>query len=153
MNWIAEQNPYNLVAPPGWFLTMLAARDRDLVILPGIKQPMYRLARRVTKSLGVMTALTHDPETVQMIQLKVVPVTSILPTIRCWLDVIQWLDDHDTWMVGGAEGADRRLSAQEDARLAALQKQHDSEADARGSAGFHALKIRAGEKVFVHSGA
>jgi len=150
-NWIADQNPYALAAPPEWFLRTLAVRDADLVILPGLSQPVYRLARRVTKSFGLLTALSHDSETARMVTLKVVPVTSILPTIQCWADVLQWLTDHDTWAVGGAEGAARIMDAQETARVAALQRAQDDEATQRGGAGYRALKMRAGDTVFVHS--
>ena len=151
MNWIADQNPYELAAPPEWFLRMLAVRDADLVILPGLSQPVYRLARRVTKSFGIMHALSLDSETARMVNLKVVPVTSIMPTIQSWGDVFEWLMDHDTWAVGGAEGAARIMDEQETARVAALQRAQDDEATQRGGAGYRALKIRAGETVFVHS--
>lgn len=150
-NWVADQNPYNLLPPPDWFLRLLWTRDRDLVLMPGIKQPVYRLARRVTKSLGMLTAVTKDVETLRMIALNVVPVTSILPTIQCWPDLLVWLDDHDQWKVGGAEGADKRLQEQEDAQRASIQRAQDDEALMRGGSGYRAMKSRLGQTVFVHS--
>lgn len=152
-NYIADQNPFNLVGPPEWFLRMMYRRDPDLVLFPGLSQPVYRLARKTSKSMGLMTALARDSESARMIKHRVVPVTSILSTVQWGPSVIQWLNDHDIWAVGGFAEADRRLHAQDEARLAAVQRAQDDEVMARSSSGYFALKQRAGQTVFLNSGA
>lgn len=150
-NYLGAQNPFNLVSPPEWFLQALFFRDPDLVILPGMSQPVYRLARRVKRSLGLMTAaLGHDSETARMIKHRLVPVTSIMPYVTWGPQVFQWLDERDVWAVGGSENAAVRMSENDDAARQELLRREASEADARGGAGYRALKIRDGKTVFVH---
>lgn len=148
-NYLADENPFNLPAPPDWFLTALKDRDRDLVIMTSKLQPVYRLARRTTKSLGLVKAALRDGDTARMVTHRLIPVTSILPTIKWGATVFQWLDDHDVWKVGGVDAAERRLIAQDDARLKQVQRDQDSEADARGASGYLAAKIRTGQMVFT----
>lgn len=148
-NWIADQNPFHLAAPPAWFLQQLHDRDADLVLLPGLTQPVYRLARRVTKSLGLVKATFRDSETSRMVTHKLIPVTSILGTIQYWPDVLAWLDAHDTWAVGGGEKADDILLAQEAAAQARLQRAQVAESDARSGSAYRSLKLRTGQTIFV----
>jgi len=148
-NYLADENPYNLPAPPGWFLRALYDRDSDLVILPSKLQPVYRLARRTRKSLGLVKAAFRDGDTVRMVRHRLVPVTTIMPFVQWGPSVIQWLDDHDVWKAGGAAGAERRLMAQDEDRLRRVQVAQDDEAMARGTSGYLATKLRTGQMVFT----
>lgn len=149
-NYIADENPFGLAGPPTSFLVALYRRDADLVILPGLTQPVYRLARRVKRSHGLMTAaLGHDSETARMIRRKLIPVTTILPTTVWGSELMQWLDDRDLWKVGGADKADQLLSENDAKRAALLKKAQFDDAHVRGSSAWHAMKMRGGERVFL----
>jgi hypothetical protein len=148
-NYLADENPYNLSAPPAWFLRALWERDRDLVVMTSKLQPVYRLARRTTKTMGLVKALLRDGDTARMVMHRLVPVTTILPFVQWGPSVLQWLDDHDMWKVGGAAGAERRLEAQDADRLRRIQREQDDEAAARGASGYLAAKLRTGQMVFT----
>lgn len=148
-NWITDHNPFNLQPPPDWFLRALWERDRDLVIMPGLTQPVYRLVRKARRSLAGLAPFAHDSELARMVKHNVVPITSILATISYWPDVLTWLDRHDTWAVGGGENAADILDAQDRAAAVIQQRAQDDEAMARGGSGYRALKSRAGQTVYL----
>jgi hypothetical protein len=148
-NFLADENPYGLAAPPPWFLRALYERDPDLVVMTSKLQPVYRLARRTRKSLGLVKAAMRDGDTARMVVHRLIPVTTILPFVQWGPGVLQWLDDHDMWKAGGVDGAEQRLIAQDQARLAKIQQEQDDEAAARGASGYLAAKLRTGQMVFT----
>lgn len=148
-NFLADANPYNLPPPPAWFLRALADRDSALVVMTSKIQPVYRLARKTTKSLGLVQAAIRDGDTARMVTHRLMPVTTIMPFVQWGPQVLQWLDDHDTWKVGGAVGAERRLMEQDEARLKRVQQEQDDEARARGASGYLAAKLRSGQMTFT----
>lgn len=150
MNYLNDENPFGLATPPEWFLTQLSLRDPELVIMPGLHEPVYRLTRRVKKSLGLThAAMGHDTETARMIRHRLIPVTSIMPFTKWGPELFQWLDDHDLWKKGGADKADDFLLDREVQERAKLRATTRDEAATRGAAAYHAHKMRAGQTVFL----
>jgi hypothetical protein len=142
-NWIARRNPFNLPAPPVWFLRKLYDRDPLLAIMPGIMHNAYRLVRKSAKAVKAKQ-LAPNVEVQEMLLHSCVPVTTIAPFTNWGLQIFQWLDDHDTWKHGGADRFADKLESQE----AAAQQKQDAlireEAEQRAVSGYHALLNRTG---------
>ena len=149
-------NPFNLPAPPTWWLQVLAAYDPDLVVMPSATEPVYRLARRARKSPGVQLALNAGlvpphPDTLRMARAKLVPVASMLqPTI--WsLKTIEELAARDLWRHGGADRVNQLLLDQEARqRQRAKQALHD-DLDRIGADAYASYKYRTGQRVSLVS--
>lgn len=142
-NWIARRNPWNLPQPPAWFLRQLYDRDPLLVVMPGIQAQVYRLARKSAKAAKAKQ-LAPNVEVQEMLLHSCVPVTTIMPFTNWGPEILQWLDDHDTWKHGGGDKFATKLEAQE----AAAQQKQDAlmreEAEQRAVSGYHALLNRTG---------
>jgi hypothetical protein len=150
-NYLGRENPWGLVPPPDWFLDQLTAFDPDLVILPGKAQAVYRLARRVRRSLGLQTVTTGlDSETARMIRERVVPVTAILPWTNWGPQIFQALRAGDTWRAGGADRWTDTLEAQEaeQASRADAARRDDLE-HGIGPSAWWSYTLRAGSTVMA----
>ncbi len=148
-NWLGAQNPWNLPAPPVWWLQRLAERDADLRVLPGLTEPCYRIARRSPAMAHVTPRRGNDSETGRMCRLGVVPVVSLRPTVVWNDDFFAWLDGHDTWRVGGAEQFVNQLEAQEAQQAAQLERAGEDEADQRSTSAYFGKLVRDGAVAFV----
>lgn len=142
-NWIARRNPWNLPQPPVWFLSKLYDRDPLLVIFPGITEQVYRLARRSAKAAKAQQ-FAPNVEVAELLAHRCVPITSIMPFTTWGDEIIQWLDDHDTWKAGGAEAFTRKIEQQEAAAQAKQDAKIREEAEQRAVSGYHALLNRTG---------
>jgi hypothetical protein len=145
-NWIADKNPWNLQAPPAWWLRKLHDTDAELVVLPGMTDCVYRIARK-SKAARSLTPVALDSETQRFWRLGVVPVTSIVPWAQWDHSFFQWLRDHDTWAAGGGAKAADRLDAYDHERAIAQDRLLVDEADQRSASAYAAFKRRAGETV------
>ena len=151
-NYLDGQNPHMLKAPPVWFMRQLALFDPDLVILPGLSEPVYRLARRVRRSNGLMkAAMGLDTETARMITLRVVPVTSIMPFVEWGPQVFQWLNERDVWAAGGSTKADLLIADNDaEAKKKMIAAEHD-EARQRAGAAWRGMAFRHGRSELAAS--
>ncbi len=117
MNYHADQNRFNLLAPPAWWLRGVEAFDPDLVLIPSRLRPVHLLCRRAGRfSKGAAPlAIGHtlDADSKLYVEYGVLPVS--------WIDCATWsmgaltyLLDHlkarDTWHVNGPldEAAQKR---------------------------------------------
>lgn len=150
-NWLGRQNPWNLPAPPSWWLVKLAERDAALCILPGLSEQCYRVARRSGAMRHVTPILGNDSETGRMCREGLVPVVSLRPDLKWNDDFFTWLDQHDTWRVGGPEKFVDKLEAQEQHATEQLQATSDDEADQRGTSAYFAQLVRNGAMAFVQA--
>ena len=146
-NWIVDTNPWNLSAPPEWVLQQMATYDNQLVLMPGLAQPVYRLMR-YSKAAKAFKPLMNDSESARCWKYGVVPVTSILPNAN-WHSLILWLQTHDIWAHGGAEGAERALIEKERAEAEALDRASDDALDQRGASSWFARQSRDRALTFV----
>ncbi len=150
-NWLGAENPHNLQRPALAWLLKVWNYDPELRILPGITQPCYRVARRTHRQLLHKPVLGNDSETGRMCRERLIPVVSLIPTIKWNDDFLQWLADHDTWAFTNAyrdvadcvEDVER---AEEDR----VQRALDDDGTQRGISAWAALKQRTGQRVFVH---
>jgi hypothetical protein len=148
-NWIGKQNPWSLQAPPAWWLQRLHERDAALRVLPGLKEPCYRVARVSAAMKTVTPILGNDSETGRMCREGVVPVVSLRPDCTWNDDFFTWLDAHDTWRVGGPKKFADLLEAQEAQADERLDKQIDDEAGERATAAYFAKLVRDGAVAFL----
>lgn len=155
MTWLAgEPNPFNLVAPPAWFLADLAAYDPALVIFPSQQEGVYRVGRRVPGHLPpVLHFLRSQPDTQLYVKHRLVPVTSILPP-----PLVQWgpviindLAESDIQRVGGWKAAVRLIEDREDAADQKLDATIADEASLRAGAAWRAIKWRTGQTIDLGS--
>ena len=79
-NYIQDTNPFNLAAPPSWFLVQLMEFDPSLVIMPSRQGFYYRLAQRrkllLTEKV-VNEALFAESDTKMLASHSLIPVTTI----------------------------------------------------------------------------
>lgn len=144
-NYDPTENPWNLDPPPEWVLRQLAVYDDQLVLLPGITEPLYRLARR---SHAKLVPLVQGGEVQRMIRLGVVPVTSVKKNPN-WFELFQWLKDHDIWANGGWEKvADQLDEFDQRQSLDTDERQLDDVGHLAAEAWF-AKQLRSGEVTFV----
>lgn len=151
-NYLEGANPFNLVGPPTWFLRQLEAMDPALVIFPSCEEGVYRVARRVTHTPGVLRALSYRPDTKVFVQHRLEPVTSLLPFARWGPVILQDLAERDIWRVGGADKAADILDARDEEADRRLDCEADDGSDQRAHAAYQATKLRAGQTVFLSPG-
>ncbi len=150
VNWLGQHNPWNLMPPPTWWLLKLWHHDPELRILPGLTQPVYRIARRTAAMQRVRPVLGHDSETGRMCREGCMPIVSLRPTCAWNDDLFHWLDASDVWARGGPERFCDQIERAEGARDAQRDRAADDELDQRGVSGYAALKLRTGQTTFVH---
>jgi hypothetical protein len=144
-NYDGTQNPWNLDPPPDWALRQLAVKDPNLVVLPGLSEPVYRICWR---SKARLVPLVQDGEVARMCRLGVVPVTSMKSKPN-WLELMQWLSDHDIWAVGdGDDAADLLDAADAKAEVDTARDQKDN-LDHLATEAWFAKQLRSGEATFV----
>lgn len=144
-NYDGSQNPWNLAPPPAWALRQLAVKDPNILVLPGITEPVFRICWR---SPAKLTPLTSDGEVARMCRLGVVPVTSLTPKPN-WLELMQWLADHDIWAVGDGDDAADRLDGHDAQREIDIRRRDKDDLDHLAAEAWFAKQLRSGEVAFV----
>jgi hypothetical protein len=155
--YLTSANPFGLTPPPKWFLKALAAYDADLVIFPSHRGPFFQLARKCRFSNGVQPAdvpgVQNHPDTVFMCNRKLVPVTAIIPKTYWTLRVIEELSARDIWKKGGAKAFVNEIEANEEKQRAAIDRNLQTDLDARSSDAYKSFKYRTGQRVsLAHTG-
>ena len=161
LNFIRDENPFNLAGPPAWFLQRLREFDDSLVIVPSRQGFMYRLAqRRPIKPTEhkVQQAMWHYTDTRMLARYGLVPVTTILATAN-WSNPYLFvaLANRAPWRLGGANKVVASLEQQEQAARDAIQAKTDEHLTGLGKDGWQLYrnKIGLGRTIFTnpHSGA
>jgi len=174
--YIADLNPFQLLAPPGWWQQGLWAFDSDLRILPSRQRPHHHLARVRKYSKGLTeeafidkktnTLIQPENDTAMFVKHGLIPVTWIAST-EGWTEgflqyVVGELAERDTWAVEGQpltedlikqamfEGGSKYGRLMDERDEAARQKLdaevHDDVYHATGDA-WRSLQARTGERV------
>lgn len=153
-NYNDRDNPFDLAAPPPWFLADLAVFDPDLVIFPSRKRPEYVLGRKARRSGGitpmVQAGLAVHSDSVRMAELGLVPVSAI----RVLPGHVQWsprffseLAARDTWRQGGAKRVADDLESREQSAQAKQRQDRRDELDARSGDAFRSYQYRTGQRI------
>jgi len=151
-NWIPVPNPFNLTAPPPWWLQLIYDYDRDLVVFPSRNERVYRLARRARISGGLPGDFPiHHPDTAIMKQHRLVSVSSLSVQLVQSAAIIPQLRDRDLWRFSPDE-----LGEIMDARDRAREEKDDQYLVTRG-AEYHrearrTWKARTGATAFMVGG-
>lgn len=151
-------NPFGLDDPPEWWLQELAKFDDQLVLFPSQKDAVFRLGRKARASRGAKPAdypgVQNHPDTLVMCNHQLVPVTTVMPGAIWTHRVFEKLAERDTWRHGGADKVADILESNEQAQAAAVQREHESHADAIGHDAYASMKYRTGQRVsMAHHGA
>lgn len=171
-NWIADQNRFNLVKPPEWFLKRLWDFDAQLVIIPsrreppkanadgeGAEPPAYLLTRRrqYSANFGDVAMLNNkNPDTNMCFAHHLVPVAPLrfqngcsTFTMKACDDLLKELRARDSWGISGGpdKDGDKVADAVEYAEAQAEQKRRSNLRDmfhhmARDA--YHSLQARMG---------
>lgn len=145
----ATPNPWNLAAPPQWFLDEMYAMDAELVIFRSAEEPCYRFARKAKVHPAVMHALKNRPDTKTYWEHRLVPVTS-LPQFEQWSPrILIQLAERDIQRVGGAQEAANILDAHDERVEARLQAETADGADLRAIDMYREHKSATGQRVFL----
>lgn len=147
MNYDPTENPWNLDPPPAWVLNQLALRDDHLVLLPGITEPLYRLAYRSPVKL---IPIQQGGEVARMVRLGVVPVTSIKNHPN-WYELFQWLNDHDIWTHGGPDAAADKLDELDKRQAIDTDVAQVDDLEHVAATAWFAKQLRSGEATFVQA--
>lgn len=140
-------NPWNLTAPPQWFLDEMRAYDAELVIFPSAEEACYRFARRAKVHPAVMTALKNRPDTKTYWEHGLVPVTS-LPQFEPWSPRILFeLAEKDIQRIGGADKAADILDGYDERVEQAMRAETADGADLRAIDMYREHKYATGQRV------
>lgn len=146
MNFVQTANPFGLATPPPAFLKALAAYDREIVLFPSVKEPVYRMGRRGRHGYGMLNVLKNHPDTKIYVAHKLWPLQSILPQAvgMDWNRVLLELPEYDTQRYTDP-GA--RLDSIEAAAEAADDRKMQSELDARNTESYRLMQVMTGARV------
>lgn len=150
-NWLGRHNPWNLPAPPAWWLQRLADRDAALCILPGLTEPCYRVGRRSAAMQRVTPLFGNDSETGRMCREGLIPVVTLRPDVTWNGDFFLWLDQCDTWARGGPDKFVDAVERDERAAAVALDRASDDENDQRATSAYFGKLVREGAVAFLTS--
>jgi hypothetical protein len=146
-NYLETSNPFNLAAPPPWFLKALAAYDAAFVIFPSVKEPVYRTGRYGKHGHGLLRALANNPDTAIFVAHRIWPWKSLLPqTLGAdWNRILLDLPDYDTQRFGNDPGAaldeaESRIELADDRRM-------QNELDAISTSTYNVMKLMTGSRV------
>lgn len=116
LNYIVDQNRFNLAGPPKWWLVGLWDFDNSLVVVPSRQGFYYRLAQRRKLNLAnhiVNDALFAESDTKMLAKYSLVPVTTILATAQWNPVMFEALSQRAPWRMGGAEKAIKAVEDQD----------------------------------------
>lgn len=153
-NYIGDQNPFNLAAPPDWWLRKLAERDPALRIFPGLTQPCYRVGR-LTPRAALLKPVALESETNRMMKAGCVPVISLRPGVTWNDDFFLWLERNDTWRFRGPTVDDKiekyvdDLERREQAAEDKADRQEADDLEARSTSAYFASLVRRRSLAFV----
>lgn len=151
-NWLkGVPNPFQVTAPPDWWLRELALFDPKLVIFPSQKRMTFILARKATRSAGEslhdVKGVTQHPDTLLMRANRLVRVCEILPGVLWDQRIFQKLAAHDIQRLGGASEVATKLDAMDAAHEARVQRTQDADLEALSSDAYKHYKSRIGERL------
>ncbi len=111
-NFIRDTNPFNLSAPPKWWLQRLWEFDNSLVIIPSRMEFHYRLCQRrpTDAKAKLVNELKLDSDSGMLLSHGLIPVTTILANPK-WDNPLMWEDlkSRAPWRMGGAEVYEKLL--------------------------------------------
>ena len=154
-NYIVDSNPYNLPAPPGWWLQRLLEFDDSLVVLPSRQMNVYRLAQRrpPDPNIKLVGELMRDGgDTAMMIQHGLIPITTIVATCK-WDNPLMWKDlaERAPWRQGGADAVIQHIEGIEAAKEQAIADQTGEQLDSLGKDGWNYYNMKRGLRTRMWS--
>ena len=153
VNWIPGKNPFQLLAPPNWFLDDLWVFDDQLVIVPSQVQAVYRITRRTRRSAGLRRIATLaqgmdiHPDTKLMADQRLVPVATLAPTLGWSSQILVELARRDVWRAGGPKAAADILDAQDKAREQSIDAKCVDELTERVNRSYESYRYRTGQRL------
>jgi hypothetical protein len=153
LNYLLEENPFGLTAPPTWFLEELWKFDPCLVIFPSKEEAVYRLARRVEHGSPIVTLVDNPkkrrPDTTMFWKHRLVPVTSIMPSpFVHWSPLLlKDLAERDIRRQGGYRKASDTLDRLDDANDEKWRRENEDGATIRARASWREQKWSRGESL------
>ena len=148
-NFIHDRNPFNLPAPPAWWLQQLSDYDSQLVVIPSRQEAIYRLTRRTWNRPGIaaMAVIHREQDTAMMASYGVVPVTTIVGWGVWGTNIFNSLRARDIWAHGGAE---KFVKLEEDYEADAERKRKATIRDdmwVRSGDAWRSYQARTGQRV------
>lgn len=150
-NFITDRNPFDLPAPPDWWLQMLMDYDAQLVVIPSRQQAIYRLARRTWNRPGIaaMAVLHREKDTAMLAHYGLVPVTTIIGWGIWGTNIFNSLRARDIWAHGGAE---KFVRTSEDVEAAQVARKHAAVREDlwnRSGDAWRSYQTRTGSRIMV----
>lgn len=152
-NYLITENPYNLIAPPAWWLQKLADYDAQLVVFPSRCRPAYILARRRSATLKMAEQDRLDKNLLRqsagmdgdiLADNNLVYVRHLLGNTVRRLEFFQWLKDADTWIDGKPGAWANKLENAENEQAARQRALMISDIDHRARDAYRSYKARTG---------
>lgn len=150
-NWLPTLNRYGLAAPPVPFLLKLWNYDAELRILASSTKRGYLLARRTRLPILKSAIGGGDSDTGRCRRERLLPIVYFRAGIVWNDDVFEWLDARDSWKHTNAyKDVGDCVEEVERAEQDRIQRASDDDGYQRGISAWNALKMRTGQRVFVH---
>lgn len=148
-NFLVEENPFGLAAPPTWFLEEMWKFDPNLVIFPSKEEALYRLARRVEHGAPILSVMKNRPDTMMFWKNRLVPVTSIMPSpFVHWSPILlKDLAERDIRRQGGYKKVADRLDAEDEEKRSISRASIEDGAMIRARASWREQKWSHGEAL------
>lgn len=149
LNFLVDENPFGLAAPPTWFLEEMWKFDPNLVIFPSKEEAVYRLARRVEHGAPILSVMKHRPDTKMFWKHRLVPVTSIMPSpFVHWSPLLlKDLAERDIRRQGGYKKVADRLDAEDEEKRSISHASIEDGAMIRARASWREQKWTRGESL------
>lgn len=150
-NYIEDENPFNLPAPPAWWLRRLLDFDESLVVIPSRQDHVYKLAQRRPLTLPehiTNQALWKFSDTRMLAKHGLIPITSIRSDAH-WDNPAIWVDlaERAPHRQGGAEKMAAKIEAMEARAKAARDKTIDDNNTERAKDGWKHYQALTGART------
>jgi hypothetical protein len=157
VNFLRVANPFQIEAPPEWWLREMDLFDPKLVVFPSQKRMTFILARRCTRTKGAAPhdekGLSQNPDTIIMASNRLVKVCEILPGVIWDMRIFAKLAANDIERLGGASEVSNLLDRMDAKREETLQRDQDHEVTERAREGYKAYAYKVGTRISLNSNA
>lgn len=154
-NYLCSENPWNLPAPPAWWLAMLGDYDRELVVFPSRHRQVYVLARRRHFSNAMAEMDTLDKNLLKqsagldgdlMAKHNLIYVRHLIGNTIQRANIFQWLRDHDLQAHGGGAEVAKLIETEEEYNARKKRAQTIENIDYRARDAWRSYQARTGRR-------
>ena len=154
-NYFPTENPFQLVAPPQWWLAKMWDMDSQLVVFPSRCRPVHVLARRRSKSLAMEAHTKIDKDLLRksagqdgdiLADNNLIFVRHLIGNTVRRFNFFQWLKDADTWNKDDGKDFATRVDEIDQARDTKIRLATLDDIDQRAKDAYRSYQARTGRR-------